>query len=244
MKVVVTNNHEESCRKTADIIIDVVKNHANPVLGLATGGTAEKVYDELVLLYQKKEVSFSHVETVNLDEYVGLAPEHDQSYSCFMNKFFFDRVDIDKNKTFLPIGNKNHQEELKKFQARLASKPRNFQLLGIGANGHIAFNEPAGSLHADAHIVDIADETIKANSRYFASEADVPKQAFTQGMGNILKAERIVLLATGAAKADAVKALVFGDEVTTQMPCTFLKLHPNVTVFIDKELADMIGFKS
>ncbi len=243
MKVIVTKNHGESCRKTADIIIDVIKNKKDAILGLATGGTAEQVYDELVASYEKKEVSFENVGTVNLDEYVGLAPDHDQSYRYFMDKFLFNRVNIDKKNTFVPIGNADHQASLKEFQDRLANTTRDFQLLGVGPNGHIAFNEPAGDLHSNAHIITIADTTIDANARYFASRDDVPKQAFTQGMGDIIKAKKIALLATGANKADAIKALLFGDEVTTQCPCTFLKLHSDVTVFIDQELADMIGYK-
>lgn len=243
MQVIVTPNHQESCRKTADIIIDIIVKESKPVLGLATGGTAEQVYAELITSYKKGNVSFKNVHSVNLDEYVGLAPEHDQSYRYFMNKQLFDHVDIDKNNTYVPIGNANPTTELKKFQEKLGSTHRHFQLLGVGPNGHIAFNEPASTLHADAHIVDIAEATIKANARYFESENDVPKTAFTQGMGDILKAEKIVILATGDSKADAMKKLLLDDSVTTECPCTFLKLHPNVTVFIDQQLATLIGYK-
>ncbi|MGL4562928.1 MAG: glucosamine-6-phosphate deaminase [Brevinema sp.] len=244
MKVIITKNHTESCRLTADIIINVIKEKSNAVLGLATGGTAEQVYDELVSSYQKKEVSFKHVQTVNLDEYLGLSPEHDQSYRYFMNKFLFDRVDIEKKNTFVPIGNANHEQSLKEFQQKLDTLPRDFQLLGVGPNGHIAFNEPSESLHKNAHIVEIAPSTIKANARYFASEADVPKKAFTQGMGDIMNAKKLVLLATGANKVEAMKALLNDDKISTNSPCTLLKLHHDVTIFIDQELADMIGYKS
>ncbi|MGL5955609.1 MAG: glucosamine-6-phosphate deaminase [Brevinema sp.] len=243
MKIIVTKNHAESCRLVADMIVDVVQEKPDAVLGLATGGTAEQVYEELVSSYENKKVSFEKVKTVNLDEYVGLTPEHDQSYRYFMNKFLFDRVNIDKKNTYVPVGNLDPQTVLKEFQHKLADTPRDLQLLGVGPNGHIAFNEPDSYLHGMAHIVKIAEATIKANARYFASEADVPKTAFTQGMGDILKAKKLVLLATGANKAEAMSILLMGDQVTTQCPCTFLKLHHDATVFLDQALADMIGYK-
>ena len=243
MKVIITKNHAESCQKTAEIIANIINNQSKPVLGLATGSTAEQVYTELVQIYQAKKVSFKNVATVNLDEYVGLAPDHDQSYRYFMNFHLFNKVDIDLKNTYVPLGNKDHVAELKAFQQKLASTPRHFQLLGVGPNGHIAFNEPGATLHTDAHIVSIADSTIEANARYFASKNDVPKQAFTQGMGDILKAECLALLATGANKAEAMKALLFGDGITTECPCTFLKTHPNCIIFIDQALADLIGYK-
>ena len=243
MKVIITKNHAESCQKTAEIMADIISNQTKPVLGLATGGTAEQVYAELVQMYQSKKVSFKNVATVNLDEYVGLAPDHDQSYRYFMNFHLFNKVDIDLKNTYVPLGNTEPVAELKAFQQKLASTPRHFQLLGVGPNGHIAFNEPSATLHADAHIVNIAESTIDANARYFASKNDVPKTAFTQGMGDILKAECLALLATGANKADAMKKMLLSDEVTTEYPCTFLKTHPNCIIFIDQALADLIGYK-
>lgn len=244
MEVIITKNHNESCQKTADIIIDIIKNNALPVLGLATGGTVEPLYAELAKRCDNKEVSFKDVSTISLDEYVGLSPEHNQSYRYFMNLQLFDKIDIDVANTYLPLGNTNPTEELKKFQDKLASLPRNFQLLGVGPNGHIAFNEPGAELHSDAHIVDISESTIDANSRYFENRNEVPRQAFTQGMGDILKAETIALLATGANKAEAMKALLMDDEINTKYPCTLVKTHPNAIIFIDQELADLIGYKA
>lgn len=242
MTVIVTPNHQESCRQTADIITEIIQSTPQPVLGLATGGTAEQVYAELIALHKTQKLSFRNVSTINLDEYVGLAPEHDQSYRYFMNKHLFNHIDIDLNNTFVPIGNTDPRPELQKFQDKLASNPRDFQLLGVGPNGHIAFNEPADSLHANAHIIDIAESTIEANSRYFDNKADVPKKAFTQGMGDILKAKKIVLLATGTNKAEVLKKLLLDDEISTECPCTFLKTHPNTTIFIDQDLAKLIGY--
>ncbi len=192
MKVVITKNHAESSRMVADMIIKIINQKPNAVLGLATGGTAESVYDELVLSYNQNKVSFKKVQTINLDEYVGLSPSHDQSYRFYMNKFLFDRVDIDKANTVVPVGDIDPSESLKDFQNKLSSMPRDFQLLGVGTNGHIAFNEPAKNLCGNAHIVEIVESTIKANARYFENESDVPKKAFTQGMGEILKAKKII----------------------------------------------------
>ncbi|MGL5253427.1 MAG: glucosamine-6-phosphate deaminase [Brevinema sp.] len=244
MKVIITKNHNESCQLTAQLMADIIKQTPKPVLGLATGGTAEQVYAELVAIHKAGGVSFKNVHTVNLDEYVGLPETHDQSYRYFMNKHLFNHIDIDKKNTYVPAGVGDQQQTLANFQAELAKNPRDFQLLGVGPNGHIAFNEPASTLHANAHVIEIAAATIKANSRYFASETDVPKTAFTQGMGDILKAKSIALLATGAGKIDAMKMLLMNDEVSTACPCTFLKLHPNVTIFLDQELANAIGYKN
>lgn len=243
MKVIVTKNHQESCQKTAEILAQIVNKKTNAVLGLATGGTAELVYAKLVALYNDQKVSFKNTTTVNLDEYVGLAPDHDQSYRYFMNHHFFSKVDIDLKNTYVPIGNTDQVVELKKFQEKLANTPRDFQLLGVGPNGHVAFNEPNSFLHTNAHIVHIADSTIEANARYFTSKDEVPKTAFTQGMGDILKAECIVLLATGANKVEALKNLLLDDKITTDCPCTLLKTHPNLIIFIDQELANNIGYK-
>ncbi|MGL4388026.1 MAG: glucosamine-6-phosphate deaminase, partial [Brevinema sp.] len=193
MKVIVTKNHEESCQLTADLIAETINNNPTPVLGLATGATAEQVYVDLIKLHKAGKVSFKNTHTVNLDEYVGLAGDHDQSYRYFMDKHLFNHIDIDKKNTYVPIGVGNYEDSLKEFRTQLAQKPRDFQLLGVGPNGHIAFNEPASSLHTNAHIVEIAPATIKANARYFSSEADVPKKAFTQGMGDILTAKSIAL---------------------------------------------------
>lgn len=244
MNVIISKNHEESCRKVADLIIKIIKNNPYPMLGLATGGTSELVYKELVESYNREEVSFQNVSTINLDEYVGLPLNHEQSYRYYMDHHFFNKVDININNTYIPQSNADPILELTQFKNKLAAIPRNFQLLGIGSNGHIAFNEPAEQLYADAHIVEIASETIKANARYFNNENEVPKTAFTQGVGDILKAEVIALLATGANKAQAIQTLLLNDKITTFSPCTFLKTHSNTTIFIDQELADIIEYKN
>lgn len=244
MKIVVSKNHDESSLKVALMISEIISSKENPVIGLATGSSVLNVYKELVNLYKEKKLSFKNTKSINLDEYIGLAPTHEQSYRYFMNDNLFSKVDIDIKNTFVPIGdNSDINKSLKDFQSQLNYNIRDFQLLGIGPNGHIAFNEPDKCLHANAHIVSIANSTIEANSRFFDSKDEVPKKAFTQGMGDILKAKSIALLATGDNKADAIKSLLFGDDVATYNPSTFLKMHANTTIFIDESLANIINYK-
>ena len=244
MKIIVSKNHDESSLKVALMMSEIINSSKNPVIGLATGGTVVNVYQELVNLYNEKKLSFKNTKTINLDEYIGIDPTHEQSYRYFMNSNLFDKIDIDINNTFVPIGNNSDTDKaLADFQYQLDNNGRDFQLLGIGPNGHIAFNEPEKSLHANAHMISIADTTIEANARFFASKDEVPKKAFTQGMGDILKAKSIALLATGENKASVIKSLIFGDDVSTDNPSTFLKMHTNTTIFIDENLANIIGYK-
>lgn len=242
MNIIITKSHDESCQIASKMIIQIIKDNTAPMLGLATGGSVEGIYAALVHAYHNKEVDFRHVHTINLDEYIGLSPEHDQSYNYFMHKQLFDHVNIDPKNTYVPNGANPVSQELHKFHTLLASSPRDLQLLGVGPNGHIAFNEPHTELHANAFEVKIAESTIKANARYFNNENEVPKTAFTQGMGDILKAKSLLLIATGINKTDAIKKLILDDHITTQSPCTLLKTHPNVTIIIDQELADHVGY--
>ena len=160
-----------------------------------------------------------------------------------MNKNLFDHVNIDKKNTFVPKGIGEKEKILKEFNDKINKLPRDIQLLGVGPNGHIAFNEPDEALHADALCVKLDEKTIKANARFFASEKEVPKEAFSMGMGGILKAKKIVIAAIGKGKAAAMKELLTNDKVTTKCPVTFLKLHDDVVVVIDQELADAIGLE-
>ncbi len=241
MKIVVSKNHKESSTKVAKLISDIINKKNNAVLGLATGSSVEDTYKELVKMYEQKILSFKNISTINLDEYIGLAPSHKQSYRYFMNSHLFSKVDIDINNTFIPLGNEDNVDKaLLDFQNILDKKTRDFQLLGIGSNGHIAFNEPAKKLYSNAHIVSIAQSTIEANSRFFNSIDEVPKKAFTQGIGDILKAKKIALIATGDSKIDAIKSLTNDDKISTSSPATFLKLHSDVTIFIDEHLFNKI----
>ncbi len=235
MKIFVTENYEAMSKKAASIIGSYVTLHPDCVLGLATGSTPIGMYKELYTACQKGELDFSQVKTVNLDEYVGLDPKHDQSYRYFMQKNFFDHLNIDPKNTNVPNG---LAEDPAAECARYDSVIDNYggidlQLLGIGHNGHIGFNEPADSFPVGTNCVTLQARTIEANSRFFASADEVPKKAFTMGIRAIMNARRILVIVNGADKADIVKAAVTGP-VTPAVPVSILQLHPNVTLVGDK----------
>lgn len=244
MKVIIAKDSNKVGMKVAAEIINLLKVKKDAVLGLATGGTAEAVYPHLIKSYNKKEIDFKKVKTINLDEYKGLDGKNEQSYRYFMDKNLFEHVNIENKNTFVPKGIGDKEKNLKEFNDKINKNPRDLQLLGVGANGHIAFNEPNDFLHSDALCVRLDKKTIKANSRYFKSEKQVPKEAFSMGMGGILKAKKIVIAAIGKNKASAIKELLSHDKITTKCPVTFLKLHNDVTVIIDEEIAKAIGYKS
>lgn len=242
MKVIVCDTHEEIARLGADMIEEIMKNKKDAVLGLATGSTPVDMYNELVCRYEAGKLDFSTVRSVNLDEYYPIAPDNDQSYRYFMNLHLFDRVNIDKANTNVPDGLCEDTEAFcRAYEAKIAELGGiDIQVLGIGGNGHIAFNEPADSLEPLTHLTDLTPETIAANSRFFESEADVPRRALTMGMGSILGARKILLLATGAAKADAIATLCSG-KLTTSCPASLLNLHSDVTVICDRAAAAKIN---
>jgi glucosamine-6-phosphate deaminase len=205
------------------------------VLGLATGSTPIGAYDQLVDWYQKGDIDFSEVTTVNLDEYKGLDRENDQSYYYFMHKHLFDRVNIKPENTHLPRG---MEEDAEKECARYADFIRSLggvdlQLLGLGHNGHIGFNEPGEAFEREVHCVDLTENTIEANKRFFASADDVPRQAYTMGIKTIMQARKILVVVSGADKADIVAKSFFG-EVTPQVPASILQMHNDVTLVADE----------
>ncbi len=232
MQVTVCRDYAEMSKKAADFVAAEMKKKPDLVLGLATGSTPVGMYDELAAKCEKGEISFKRVTTVNLDEYYPIDPANDQSYRYFMNKNLFDHVDIDKKNTHVPDGTaKDPSAEGKRYETLIDSLGGpDVQVLGIGQNGHIGFNEPADSLVLDTHVTDLTENTIKANSRFFASEKDVPRQALTMGMGSIFKAKKIILLVCGANKKEALAAVLAG-KLTTAVPATLLALHPDVTLF-------------
>lgn len=238
MRIIVCDSHEEIARLGADMIEEVMKRKKDAVLGLATGSTPVDMYNELVRRYEAGVLDFSPVRSVNLDEYYPLAPDNDQSYRYFMNKNLFNRVNIDKANTYVPDGLcEDAAAFCASYEAKIAELGGiDIQVLGIGGNGHIAFNEPAEALEPLTHLTDLTPETIAANSRFFESEADVPRRALTMGMGSILRARKILLLATGAAKADAIATLCAG-KLTTSCPASLLNLHDDVTVICDRAAA-------
>lgn len=242
MKIIVLKNSDEVCKKASDIIGDVVRENKNAFLGLATGGSAEKVYSYLVDDYKNGNLDFSNCSSINLDEYVGLSPDHPQSYRKYMDDRFFNNININKENTHVPITIGNLDDEILRIRNLLEEKNgTDVQLLGVGSNGHIAFNEPGEFLNAGVSIVNLNEETIRANSRFFDSIDDVPKQAISLGMGDILKSKKIVLIAFGKEKSNAIKELLKNDFITTNVPCTLLKTHKDVTVIIDEEISKEIG---
>lgn len=237
MKVIITENYEEMSRAAADIIIGLVKKNPEAVLGLATGSSPIGTYDNMVKDHLENGTSYKNIKTVNLDEYVTLAPDHDQSYAYFMRKNLFDRVDIDLANTNLPSGiAPDAQAECDRYNALLDTMKQDIQLLGLGSNGHIGFNEPGTPFGSVTHLVDLTENTIKDNSRLFANIEDVPRQALSMGIKNIMQAKSILMVVSGANKADAVYGMVKG-EVTPDLPASVLQLHPNVTVICDKAAA-------
>ncbi len=231
MKFITVNTYEELSKKAADIIAAQIILKNNCVLGLATGSSPVGTYKNLIKKVQDGEISFKNVTSVNLDEYVGLHGSHDQSYRYFMNDNLFDHVDIDKSKTYVPNG---CAEDLKKegeeYDALIKSLGGiDLQLLGIGLDGHIGFNEPDNFFTAATHPVVLDESTIEANARFFASKADVPTSAITMGMMSIMQAKRILLVANGKAKLDILKKAVEGP-VDPMVPASILQLHPDVTI--------------
>ena len=240
MKVIVTENYDEMSKKAAEIIIDVVKKNPNAVLGLATGSSPIGTYQNMIKDCKENGTSYKNVSTVNLDEYVSLNADHDQSYAYFMRKNLFDGLDIDQNNTNLPCGvAPDLAKECDRYNALLAKLVPDVQVLGIGSNGHIGFNEPNTPFDSVTHIVDLTESTIKDNSRMFASIDEVPKQALSMGIKNIMQAKSIVMVVSGKNKAIAVKGMVNG-EITPEVPASVLQLHPFVTVICDKEAASLL----
>ena len=237
MKVIIAKDYEELSRKAAEIMIDVVKKNPSAVLGLATGSTPIGLYKAMIEDHVKNGTSYKNVKTVNLDEYVGLPADNDQSYRYFMRDNLLDHIDVDLNNTNIENGvAKDLDAECARYNALLHALPRDIQLLGIGANGHIAFNEPGTPFDSKTHVVDLTENTIQMNSRFFADEKDVPRQALTMGPKNIMDAKKILILAVGANKADAVNRMLNGP-IAPALPASILQKHPDCTLIADEAAA-------
>jgi glucosamine-6-phosphate deaminase len=234
MRVIVCETYEEMSTRAADEITAVMKARPDCVLGLATGSTPVGMYDELVRRCDAGELDFSSVRTVNLDEYYPISPDNAQSYRYFMNTNLFDRVNIDKKNTAVPDGSAADPEaECLAYEQKIAALGQvDIQVLGIGQNGHIGFNEPDSTLHPLTHLTGLTESTLKANARFFSEGEVMPTAALTMVMGTILRAKKILILANGASKADAVATLLSGM-LTTACPASFLNLHDDVTLICD-----------
>lgn len=242
MKLMVVNNYEELSKVAAKEFSKIIKEKENVVLGLATGGSPVGMYKELIRMYEQKELNFSKITTANLDEYIGLNPEHNQSYRYFMNNNLFNHINIDKSNTFVPNGLAEDLEaQCKEYDQKIAELGGiDIQLLGVGNNGHIAFNEPNNELSSGTHIISLTDNTIEANARFFDNIDDVPRKAITMGVGGIMKAKKIILIASGESKAEAIKG-IFSGKITTANPATMLQMHRDVTIIVDEAAAKLIN---
>ena len=245
MKVIVTNSYDETCAVIANMIKELVNAKPDAKLGLATGGTPVPIYKKLIEMNKAGEVDFSRVHTVNLDEYCGIPGTHDQSYRYFMDTNLFDHINIDKKNTFVASGMGDFEANARELEEKVREGgAADLQLLGIGNNGHIGFNEASDHLIAVAHTEKLTESTINANARFFEKKEDVPTMAITMGMGDILAAKKVVLAATGLAKVPAIRGLIMDDVITTQNPSTMLKMHEDAVVVIDRELADAVGYRA
>lgn len=235
MKIYKAKDYKDMSRKAANIISAQVIMKPNCVLGLATGSTPIGTYDQLVEWYNKGDLDFSEVTTVNLDEYKGLPRTNDQSYYYFMHQHLFDRVNIDPERTNVPNGMEPDAErECGRYEELIRSLGGvDLQLLGLGHNGHIGFNEPGEAFEKETHCVDLTESTIEANKRFFASADDVPKQAYTMGIKTIMQAKKILIVVNGENKADIVERAFFGP-VTPEVPASILQLHNDVTLVGDE----------
>jgi len=236
IKLIICDDLKNTAKHGAKIFAEAIRKKSDLVLGLATGGTPVELYKELIRMNKEGALSFRQVNSFNLDEYLGLAGDHPQSYRYFMNKNLFDHIDIEKSNTHVPDGtSENPDISCKQYEESIKeANGIDLQLLGIGSNGHIAFNEPGSSLTSRTRVVDLKENTINDNARFFSNKSEVPKKAVTMGIGTILEAKKIVLIATGANKKDAVSKSLNGKP-NPNIPASFLQNHPDCTFIIDNE---------
>ena len=241
IELIITNNYEEMSQKAADIFINLLKKKPNSVLGLATGSTPIGLYKILIEKNKSKEISFKDVITYNLDEYCNIPKNHEQSYFTYMNNNLFAYIDINKDNTHLPLGEGDSKLNSEKYENELNKIKIDIQLLGVGSNGHIGFNEPGTDFDLGVHEVNLTENTIKDNARFFENDiSKVPKKAITMGIKNILNAETIILIANGKNKANAIKNIMSGI-IDKNIPASALNLHKGkVYVIVDKDAASMI----
>ena len=241
IELIIVNDYDEMSLKAANIIAELIKKNPNAKLGLATGSTPIGTYNELIKKNKNKEISFKNITTFNLDEYIGLAKNHPQSYYTFMYENLFKHIDINIENTHLPKGEGDSKLNLENYENLLSKNKINLQILGVGRNGHIGFNEPGTDFNTGVHDVNLHNKTILDNARFFENDINkVPKKAITMGIRNILDAENIILIANGTNKADAIKNLM-SNKADVNIPVTALNIHKGkVYVIIDKKAASKL----
>ncbi len=241
MEVIIKQDYNEMSKLSAHMIAELVRSRPRCVLGLATGSTPIGTYKELIRLHKEEGLDFSKVTTFNLDEYVGLPPEHDQSYHYFMNDNLFKHININKKNVHVPEGiAKDIPAFCRWYEEQIVKAGGiDIQLLGIGGNGHIAFNEPGSSLGSRTRVKTLDEATRKDNARFFTSLDEVPKYAITMGIGTIMEARQLILLANKDNKADAIKMTVEGP-ITAMVPATVVQLHPKAVIIVDKPAASKL----
>lgn len=234
MEKIIVDDYEELSKRAADLVIDRINENPNLVLGLATGSTPVGLYKKLVKKYRSGKISFAAVKSFNLDEYCGLEDGHEQSYKYFMNENLFDHVDIKKSNIFFP-GCGQKEGEYDRFIQKAGGI--DLQILGIGRNGHIGFNEPGSPFDSQTRVIKLTKSTIKDNARFFTAAENVPRQAMTMGLKTIMEAKEVLLLASGENKKEAVHRLLH-EAASDELPASVLQDHNKVTVMVDEEASD------
>ena len=241
MKVIIAKDYDDMSKKAYEVMKSVVTAKDDAILGLATGSSPIGLYKCMIEDYEKGNVSYKKVHSVNLDEYIGQGVGDEQSYVEFMRNNLFNHIDIDIKNTDLPSGKAaDKQKESDRYNKKLDGLSQDIQVLGIGSNGHIGFNEPNTPFGSETHVVDLTANTIKDNARFFKSIDEVPTQAISMGIKNVMHAKKILLVASGANKADAIKATVEGP-VTEKVPASVLQLHPDCYIVVDEAAASKLG---
>ena len=235
MDIIRARDYEDMSLKAAGIVADLIRKKPDAVLGLATGSSPIGLYKALIDMYQMGELDMSGVTTANLDEYVGLSPDNEQSYRYFMDHYLFDHVNIDKARTFVPDGMAEDADaECRRYEALLSKiGERDLQLLGLGLDGHIGFNEPSKAFSDVTCCVELDQSTIEANKRFFSSAEEVPGKAYTMGIGTIMRAKKILMVVNGEAKADILEKVIRGP-VCPGVPASILRFHRDVTIVADE----------
>ncbi len=244
MKIYKYKNYEEVSKAAAGFVIREIIKKPDLILGLATGTSPVGLYEHLIKAYDNFIISFKDVRTFNLDEYVGIPKEHPQSYYSFMHQYLFDHIDIKPENINIPSNDEKNMKKLAaEYDAKMLGKQRDLQILGIGKNAHIGFNEPGSELGNQTFIVKLDEQTRIENSRFFNSLEEVPSYAITMGIRNIMFSKKILLIASGKSKAEAIYKTVYG-EIDESVPASILQLHPNVTIIVDEEAANLLKMKS